>query len=1238
MTINRLKRPAKPFQMKKYLLLLLLCIANCSCFAQVLGGYVPNYYKPADIDNLNLTGVTEIYYALPYETGLIPIFNGSSLQINDATFSELIKVCGKRIKLFLTIQDTNDQYYAAAISANSSFTNNFATACTNYCNANSLSGIDVDWESVAPAHATAFINLMSALHTAFQNSGGALKLSVDVEDYTTSYGVSSTTVSYADYVHLMAYNFTSDQNFASLAKTQAMMTGWANQGVPYSKMIVGFPFYASDKNTTYAQIAGYDNSDSKAYDNDTYVNNGTTIYYNDAADILQKTNYVISKGCLGIFAWQLLQDLPQSSGYSLIAACKQALNGNSGCIDQYEPNNSSTAATSIFGSQILSNQSATISIQGIIPDPSDQDWFRIPVSAQGTLQLKLTNLPADYDLELYPLTGLAGGAIGYSYNSGTTPESITYSYTVPASTVFYAKVYPKSSSQYSPCGPYTLTVSWTPASGTTTNCTPPSAPVANFGADACSQGTAVSGNTAQLTFTGSATAFSAQASQYPYGSTNIIFTSTCQSSSPIQATNLVPGMLYRWNMYAYNSTDCSSCKSAVSNSKYFALAPQISAPNLVIPSGGSVTLSSPAMQPGAGSSVNYRWLLNGSPYQSGTTLNSISVQTPGTYTLIIDYSGSSDCSVTSSTPISNSLVVTNNNSCTASTAPNSVNQQVTGNSYVLTETGGSLGTGATWKWYQGQCGSGTYLGAGSTITVNPTATTSYYVRAEGTCGITDCASTTIIITPCTASVIPDYITQQLSEDGKSLSLIIVGGSLGSGATWRWYTGSCGGTFFASGAANSIIVDPTVNGTYYVRAESSCGNTDCVNTTVTNCIPSVKPDSLSQIKTPNGYILLINGGSLGTNSSWYFTRDECQGGTPAGSGRADTIRVHPTQTTTYFVRAVGCSGQTDCVSTTIEIYPPPVITGFTPTSAITGTTVNINGSGLTGTSAVSFGGVPATSFKVANDNTVTAVVGQGLSGNVGLSAPGGFASDTGFHFVFELPPDNFSISTASASCRDKADGSLTITANQLLNYTAILTGPGGSNNYTFDGTLNVSNLAGGTYQLCLTVEGQPGFQQCYTLKIGQPAVLAVIHQVDSLHQTMQLHLSGGTTYYIHLGNADFTTQDSLITLPLSAGDNALSVRTMQSCQGNYSAIIQMPGPITAYPVPFHGALQINLALRRANKGIFSVRDIKNGTVVYSQTINNVQGTITLPLSNLAQGVYALYIDLDGKKTVQKIIKQ
>lgn len=71
------------------------------------------------------------------------------------------------------------------------------------------------------------------------------------------------------------------------------------------------------------------------------------------------------------------------------------------------------------------------------------------------------------------------------------------------------------------------------------------------------------------------------------------------------------------------------------------------------------------------------------------------------------------------------------------------------------------------------------------------------------------------------------------------------------------------------------------------------------------------------------------------------------------------------------------------------------------AAKSGDTIQITGTGLSGITSVSFGGVPATSFVVTSPTTIRAYVGAGASGNVYVSA--GPAVDSLSGFVYQSAP-------------------------------------------------------------------------------------------------------------------------------------------------------------------------------------------------------------------------------------------
>lgn len=118
-----------------------------------------------------------------------------------------------------------------------------------------------------------------------------------------------------------------------------------------------------------------------------------------------------------------------------------------GGTDGDEPNDSSTQATAL---------ASGVATAGYISTPTDVDWFKIVVTATGTLTFNLT-VPAgkNYDIELYGGANL--GFIKGSYGDTGTTESISYKATTTGT--YYVRVYgyPIGNGSFSTTAAYSLT-------------------------------------------------------------------------------------------------------------------------------------------------------------------------------------------------------------------------------------------------------------------------------------------------------------------------------------------------------------------------------------------------------------------------------------------------------------------------------------------------------------------------------------------------------------------------------------------------------------------------------------------------------------------------------------------------------------------------------------------------------------------------------------------------------------
>ena len=234
----------------------------------------------------------------------------------------------------------------------------------------------------------------------------------------------------------------------------------------------------------------------------------------------------------------------------------------------------------------------------------------------------------------------------------------------------------------------------------------------------------------------------------------------------------------------------------------------------------------------------------------------------------------------------------------------------------LTVTG-NLSSGATWKWYSGSCG-GTPAGTGTSIIVTPSSTTNYFVRAENGCS-SPCLNTVVTVSSIPGN--PDSAKAVSPVCSGTNSTLQASGTLSSGASWRWYSGSCGG--MVEGTGTSINVSPQVNTTYYVRSENGICFSNCVSTSVNVIASPSDPLPISSSSTDicaGNSAFLWETGTLSPGSNWHWFSDSC-GGLPLGLG--DSILITPDTNETYYVRAEDSICPSNCLSININVNAPPL---------------------------------------------------------------------------------------------------------------------------------------------------------------------------------------------------------------------------------------------------------------------------------------------------------------------------
>jgi Bacterial Ig-like domain/Ig-like domain CHU_C associated len=138
----------------------------------------------------------------------------------------------------------------------------------------------------------------------------------------------------------------------------------------------------------------------------------------------------------------------------------------------------------------------------------------------------------------------------------------------------------------------------------------------------------------------------------------------------------------------------------------------------------------------------------------------------------------------------------------------------------------------------------------------------------------------------------------------TVNLSITGGTLGAGASYKWYTGSCGGTLIGTGATLSNVFLNTTT-TYFVRAEGTCNTTTCATVTVNVAVQPgiVVSTTPTEFTTPSQPVVLnTNLSPLGVYTYQWFKY-----GTAIAGATASTYTVSADQANAYTVTATATSG-------------------------------------------------------------------------------------------------------------------------------------------------------------------------------------------------------------------------------------------------------------------------------------------------------------------------------------------
>ena len=669
--------------------------------------------------------------------------------------------------------------------------------------------------------------------------------------------------------------------------------------------------------------------------------------------------------------------------------------------------------------------------------------------------------------------------------------------------------------------------------------------------------------------------------------------------------------------------------------------------------GGSVILT-------ASAGASYLW-------STGATTQAITATTSGTYTVTV--TDAFNCSATASETVT---VLTESTAAASATSDKPNDEICNGGNITLTANGGSLGDGADWKWYSGSCG-GTLVGTGASVTVSPSSTTTYFVRAEGTCNTTTCVSITVTVTagtPAQAVTMPFTGMPANACPGTTANLSIPPVANATMYTWD---GPPGTTFdgnpspYISTSPNATIVFGTPTTSLYkigIQAGNSCGNSihKLQKVRYSVSVPAAISGAVTACANTNGtYTTTASTGA--TSYLWTISGDA----TVIGNGTSVTVNFGPT----WNGGTLCVAAQTNCYTSAFKCLA--IGTSGTNFGVISGLFTACpnsqqNYSVTPGTGIASYNWtVPANASVISgqgtNNVTVNFDAGYNSVGNICVSATSTCGVTSALKcktIVPGTPARPASLSgIMNGLCNALGVNYSTPSVPGITSYNwtvpsgATIVSGNGTNSINVDfssfttGQVCVSstNLCGTSASRCIPVKGAPNTPVSITANpsswCANDAGITFTADVSNVTggYTLSWAFPPTTTYVSGGGN---TTS---LTLDWGASNGVVMVTASNACGAGtrtYNAVINCressmnADKLQVYPNPTAGMLNVTYTSEKGTTQM-SLLDL-SGRVIMSQSFNTVAGENTqqLDLSRIAKGAYMLNVQTHSGNHQVKIV--
>ena len=405
-----------------------------------------------------------------------------------------------------------------------------------------------------------------------------------------------------------------------------------------------------------------------------------------------------------------------------------------------------------------------------------------------------------------------------------------------------------------------------------------------------------------------------------------------------------------------------------------------------------------------------------------------------------------------------------------------------------------------------------------------------------------------------------------------------------------FTGTTGVTFDGVPATSVVVINNTT-----ITAVTPANPAGIVDVTILNPREdSTLPDAYTYIATApfitalspdsgttlGGTFVTVTGTSLTGTTSLTFDGLEASNVSVVNDTTVTAnTPAHAAGAVTVVITTPAGTGD----NTYTYVTPTPVLTSLSPTSGpVTGgTAVIITGTSLTGTTGITFDGVPATAVTVVNDTTVTAVTPANPAGlvDVILTNPNGSGTLPDAYTYLALPPTATSLTPTSGTTLGGT--TVVITGTSLVGTTGVTFGGLPATNVTVldEQTVSVSTPAhtAGLVDVSITTpQGTGTLNNAYTYITPPPSNLSLTPTSGTINGGTLVTFTGTTL----TGTTGITFGGAAATSVTVIDDTTVTAVTAAHAAGIVDVIVTTPngtGTVTngyTYTTPATSITSIN----------------------------------------------------------------